>query len=251
MPDVQIGPNLHSFIAIQATQHHQSIGKIQCMLKDLFQLNFSTGAISAAQGRVTEYLADTDTQIHETVKASKLIMADETSHQRNNDKRWMWAALSNDVTFFQINSGRNQHAARRLLGEAVSHLLVTDQYYRRLRRLRKSWLHWLKLGSYQCSERYRGRCRNLIADDAMVWRFMDDSEYPLTNNAAERVLRNYILMRKCCYVTRSYRGDQFRERMFSLIETVRLQQLSAYKWLREIVEHHMLKVDYQAPLFLA
>ena len=40
----------------------------------------------------------------------------------------MWAALSNDVAFFQINSGRNQHAAKRLLGEAVSHLLVTDQY---------------------------------------------------------------------------------------------------------------------------
>ncbi|WP_284509808.1 IS66 family transposase [Salinivibrio costicola] len=35
---------------------------------------------------------------------------------------------------------------------------------------------------------------------------MDDSECPLTNNAAERVLRNYILMRKCCYVTRSYRA---------------------------------------------
>ncbi len=33
------------------------------MLKDVFQLNFSTGAISAAQGRVTEYLADTHTQI--------------------------------------------------------------------------------------------------------------------------------------------------------------------------------------------
>ncbi len=197
------------------------------------------------------------------------------------------------LPFSKINSGRNQHAAKRLLGEAVSHLLVTDQYsaykyideskrqlcwahilrnviaieesvcpenqkigeklaliahsvfrchhryieekltktqyYRRLRRLRKSWLHWLKLGSYQCSKRYRGRCRNLMSDDAMVWRFMDDPDCPLTNNAAERVLRNYILMRKCCYVTRSYRGDLFRERMFSLIETAKLQQISV-KW---------------------
>lgn len=90
-----------------------------------------------------------------------------------------------------------------------------------------------------------------MSDDAMVWRFMDDPDCPLTNNAAERVLRNYILMRKCCYVTRSYRGDLFRERMFSLIETAKLQQISAYKWLREIVEHHMLKVNYQVPAFLA
>ncbi|WP_350940550.1 IS66 family transposase [Vibrio metschnikovii] len=35
----------------------------------------------------------------------------------------------------------------------------------------------------------------------MVWRFMDDSECPLTNNAAERVLRNYILMRKSSNIT--------------------------------------------------
>ncbi len=96
------------------------------MLKDVFQLSFSTGAISAAQGRVTEYLANTHKQIHETVKAAELIMADETSHQRNNDKRWMWAALSNDVAFFQINSGRNQHAAKRLLGEAVSFTPFSD-----------------------------------------------------------------------------------------------------------------------------
>ncbi|WMN56782.1 transposase [Vibrio fluvialis] len=106
------------------------------------------------------------------------------------------------------------------------------------------------MGSYQCSLRYRGRCRNLIADDAMVWRFMDDANCPLTNNAAERVLRNYILMRKCCYVTRSYRGDLFRERMFSLIETAKLQLVSAYKWLRKIVEHHMLKMEYKTLSFL-
>lgn len=80
---------------------------------------------------------------------------------------------------------------------------------------------------------------------------MDDANCPLTNNAAERVLRNYILMRKCCYVTRSYRGDLFRERMFSLIETAKLQQISSYKWLRKIAEHNMLKMEYMTPSFLA
>ncbi|EPM3973974.1 hypothetical protein ACTJ2Z_002647 [Vibrio vulnificus] len=74
---------------------------------------------------------------------------------------------------------------------------ITDTlYYRRLRRLRKSWLHWLKLGSYQCSQRYRGCCRNLIADDVMVWRFMDDANCPLTNNAAERSFTQLYLNAK-------------------------------------------------------
>ncbi|WP_277422384.1 IS66 family transposase [Vibrio scophthalmi] len=85
---------------------------------------------------------------------------------------------------------------------------------------------WKKQGA---QPGHKGQCRNLIAEDPMLWRFMDDSECLITNNAAGRVLRNCILMRKCCYVTRSYRGGLFRGRMFSLIETAKLQQLSAYK----------------------
>lgn len=314
VPNTQMGPNLHSFIAIQATQHHQSIGKIQSMLNDVFNLRFSAGAISAAQGRVAESLQQTHDAIHHKVTSSELIMADETSHQRNNDKYWMWAALSEEAAFFQINSGRSQHAAKRLLGEAVKKLLITDQYcaysyidpshrqlcwahilrnviaieesvcpenqqigkkltliaysvfrhhhlftesklsetiyLRRLQRLRKSWIFYLKQGCYRCSKRYRGRCKRLLADDSMVWRFMDDFKCPLTNNAAERVLRSYVLMRKCCYATRSYRGDLFRERMFSLIETAKLQGISAYHWLKEIVLKHMQGDSYIMPDFL-
>ncbi|MEQ6347330.1 hypothetical protein AB4401_03515 [Vibrio cyclitrophicus] len=71
----------------------------------------------------------------------------------------------------------------------------------------------------------------------------------MTSNATERVLRKYILMRKFCYVTRSYRGDLFREYMFSLIETAKLQKIPAYKWLRKIIEHHMIQEDDQTPEF--
>ncbi|MEZ8376627.1 hypothetical protein AB6C91_20130 [Vibrio cyclitrophicus] len=52
-------------------------------------------------------------------------------------------------------------------------------------------------------------------------------------------------------MTHSYRRDLFRERMFLLIETAKLQQTSVYKWQRKIVEHHMLKEDYQVPACLA
>lgn len=72
---------------------------------------------------------------------------------------------------------------------------------------------------------------------------MDDSKCRLTNNAVERVSSNYIFMRMCSYVIRSYRGGLLRERMFSLYETVKLKQISAYNWLREIVEQHLLNID--------
>lgn len=95
-------------------------GQIYIVLSQLKRLSFAW--------QVTGYLVDTHTRIHETVKASQQIMADETSHRRNNHKRWIWSTLNNHVAFFQIISGRDQHTTKLLLGEAISLLLVTDQY---------------------------------------------------------------------------------------------------------------------------
>ena len=115
----QMGANLLSFIALQSAEHHQSIRKIQSMLNNVFGLYFSTGAISEAQARVSAMLTPTHQAIHQQVKSSALVMADETSHQRNAEKRWMWVALSPIAAFFQTNVFRNRDAAIRLLGKEL------------------------------------------------------------------------------------------------------------------------------------
>ncbi|KJY79056.1 IS66 family transposase [Vibrio nigripulchritudo] len=307
----QMGTNLLSFIALQSAQHHQSMTKIQTMLNDVFGLSFCRGSISEAQARVSAMLTPTHQAIHQKVKASEVVMADETLHQLNAEKRWLWVANTPLATFFQTNAFRNQAAAKRLLGQQVNHLLVTDQYssyryidkvqhqlcwahilrnviaisesadpgnhqigarlaliahsvfrvrhryennelakelyLRRMHRLRSSWLLYLKIGSYQCSSRYRGRCQHILNDDEMLWRFLEHEQVPLTNNAAERVIRGYVLWRKCCYGVRSYRGELFRQRMLSLIETAKSLKLNPYQWLQSIVKACIEKTAYPLP----
>jgi len=306
-----MGANLLSFIALQSAEHHQSIRKIQSMLNNVFGLYFSIGAISEAQARVSAMLTPTHQAIHQQVQSSPLIMADETSHQRNAEKRWMWVALSPIAAFFQTNVFRNRDAAIRLLGKELDGILVTDQYssyryidenkrqlcwahilrnviaiadsvgkdnqpigsrlvlvaqtvfrtrhqyeagklthalyYRRIKRLRSSWQALLKRGRYQCSKRYRGRCKLLLDDDVMLWRFLADDSIPLTNNAAERVIRGYVVWRKCCYGVRSHRGEQFRQRMLSLLETAKLLRLNPYDWLKSVAHACIEKTDYPIP----
>ena len=42
---------------------------------------------------------------------------------------------------------------------------------------------------------------------------------PLTNNEAERCIRGSVILRKICFGTSSDRGDKFRSRVLSVIET--------------------------------
>ncbi|CCO49766.1 hypothetical protein VIBNISOn1_90008 [Vibrio nigripulchritudo SOn1] len=139
------------------------------------------------------------------------------------------------------------HSVFRVRHRYENNELAKELYLRRMRRLRSSWLLYLKKGSYQCSSRYRGRCQRILNDDEMLWRFLGQEQVPLTNNAAERVIRGYVLWRKCCYGVRSYRGELFRQRMLSLIETAKSLKLNPYQWLQSIVKACIEKTAYPLP----
>ena len=58
----------------------------------------------------------------------------------------------------------------------------------------------------------------------------------MTNNTAERALRPYVIWRKISFFSQSYRGDQFRPLILSIIETCKRLGISAYQLLRQACE---------------
>lgn len=126
-------------------------------------------------------------------------------------------------------------------------VLSQKQYQRRLERCRQSWRKELGRGSLLCSKRYRGRCRLLLKDDEMLWRFLENDEIALTNNEAERALRGYVLWRKGSYGVWSHRGELFRQRILSLIETAKRLGRCPQEWLRAVVSACIEKTDYPLP----
>ena len=256
-------------------------------------------------------LTPTYQSIKQQVQSASHVHADETRHQRGGERRWMWMALSKVAVCFMIAFGRGQADAKRLLGQELTGILVTDQYagyrfidssqrqlcwshvsrnvaaiaessdtinqtigmrlvlladsvfrvrhrwengqlsktqyLRRLKRCRQSWLKQLEEGARLCTKRYRGRCRLLSNDDEMLWRFMTDEGIALTNNEAERALRGYVLWRKGSYGVWSHRGEQFRQRILSLVETAKRLKRCPQEWLRTIVKACIEKTDYPIP----
>ena len=68
--------------------------------------------------------------------------------------------------------------------------------------------------------------------------------YPLTNNEAERCLRGSVMMRKICYGTSSDRGEKFRSRILSVVETCKKRKLSPITVLSKIITAVVGKCDY-------
>ena len=95
----------------------------------------------------------------------------------------------------------------------------------------------LELGSTQtkCS-RTANTCANLIKIWPALWTFLHNPLVPPTNNAAERVLRDYVIKRKLSYCTRSKRGMDFIENIFSTVQTCKMQGRVAYDFITDAVQ---------------
>ena len=78
------------------------------------------------------------------------------------------------------------------------------------------------------------QCQALLRDEPMVWTFLDHPGLPLTNNAAQRALRPYVIWRKTRFASQSMRGLAFRERILSVIGTARNLGLNTHQLLRQL-----------------
>ncbi len=124
------------------------------------------------------------------------------------------------------------------------HELAESLWRRRMQRLRRSIQSWLRKGEQVPAARYTGRCKHLLKYEQGLWVFLVYPGTPLTNNEAERCLRGSVILRKICFGTSSYRGEQFRSRVLSLVEICKKRGLSALDVISEIVTAVTAKHPY-------
>ena len=88
----------------------------------------------------------------------------------------------------------------------------------------------------QKASKTANQCKRLLADESMLWTFLHNRAIPMTNNAAERAIRPYVIWRKASFFSPSARGDQFRPVILTLTETCKRLGLGVYGLLREVCE---------------
>ena len=125
----QMGPNLLAFVGALAGHYHLSLSLTRELVRDLFSLSFSIGAYSQAQGQLSPMLTLNHQWLHEAVSQEAIQFADETRHQRDGEKRWMWLLTSQNFAYFMTHHDRTKKAAKTLLDKRNPlSVLVTDHY---------------------------------------------------------------------------------------------------------------------------
>jgi len=124
-------------------------------------------------------------------------------------------------------------------------------YRRRLDRFRE----WLQKELEQTAlihgkNKTGNTCRKLLQDYPKLWTFLAYPGVPLTNNAAERSLRQYVIWRKISFFSQSHRGTQYRAMILSLIETCKRLNINLYQTLRTICTQGLIEGDvtYRLPI---
>lgn len=74
-------------------------------------------------------------------------------------------------------------------------------------------------------------CREMLNDWAAIVRPLLDPSLPLTNNAAERILRHWVIARRISFGTRSEQGSRALALFASVIDTCRARKASAWDYL--------------------
>ena len=299
VPSGQMGAGLISWIALVSGQYHLSTRQIQSLLQQQWQLTFSVGAISQAQKPVSGWLQPLTAQIGEAVRQAGVAHADETTHYRSSERRWLWTLCTDSAVYFLTHYSRGKGAAAELLQD-FNGILISDRHggytdhppdqrqlcwahlirnleriaerrgpagalgnrlvrgarlmirvehrwrqsgYRsarhrhRLERLRHVFRKALEHGAqHHAGTRTGNQCQRLLKDEAMFWTFLNHPGIPLTNNAAERALRPYVIWRKTSFASQSHRGDQFRPLILSITETCKRLGLRTYDIIRKACE---------------
>lgn len=87
--------------------------------------------------------------------------------------------------------------------------------------------------------------REFLNDWAVIMRPLEDPTLPLTNNAAERQLRHYVIARRISYGTRTPVGSHSVALLASVIDTCRLRFASATDLLARAI--HAARLNLPAP----
>lgn len=120
------GPTLVSFVALFTGVYRLSKRRCADALHTLFDIEMSTGAVSACEAEVSAAVKASHAEAAVAARQAATGYADETSWQQEAETHWLWVLVTSVATVFLIRKGRTKEVAKELLGKFAG-TLVTDR----------------------------------------------------------------------------------------------------------------------------
>jgi len=166
VPEGQFGPRLLATAGLLTGAYHLSKRAAQEILRDLFGVDVSLGALSGCEEKVGALLEAPVSEAHAWAQEQPLAHADETGWKEGRRRPWLWALVTSAVTIFLVRP-RKKWAARELLGRFAG-ILHTDRWgsyniYGGRRQI--CWAHLLR--DFASMTEFRGPAAGRIGRDLL------------------------------------------------------------------------------------
>jgi transposase len=123
------GPTVDAVVAVLMGVYRLTKRQVPELMRDLFGLQMSVGAVIGCQEAASAAIAETVEDAGTYVKEQPVKHADETGWREGvgRSRAWLWTVVTTHVVVFMIHARRNAEAAKELLGTWRG-ILVTDRH---------------------------------------------------------------------------------------------------------------------------
>src|SRR5512135_2801833 len=127
-PGTPFGPGIRSLLAYLHHSHHVGFERLARMLKELFGLTISEGAIANAFRRMGTGLEAACAAIKAKLLDARVIASDETTTRVDGVTHWQWVFVSDQAVLHEIAPSRARSVAAAVLGAHQPEVWISDRY---------------------------------------------------------------------------------------------------------------------------
>ena len=129
VPRGAFGPRLQAAVATLAVRNRVSRRDTVELMRELFGVELSAGAIDALVQRTGEALAAPHARLADQIRSAVAVNVDETGWRLRGGRRTLWGALTERAALFRIAPDRHEREAKALLGEDFAGIACSDRWW--------------------------------------------------------------------------------------------------------------------------
>jgi transposase len=128
VPRRPFGPRLTAVIALLSGRYRLSRREVRQLLRDLWQVRVSLGAVVRQEQAQSAALAPIVEEAQAAMQQAAVVNMDETGWRQVQQRAWLWTAVTATLTVFRIDHTRSGAAIGALLGSDYRGVVGSDRW---------------------------------------------------------------------------------------------------------------------------
>ena len=128
VPRGAFGPRIQALVSLLSGTYRISKRNVQDLLSDCFGVDLALGSICPLEQATSEAIASPVEEAKVYVQQQPVSNVDETGWREENQKAWLWTAVTTWVSVFLIRASRGSKVVRELLGETFNGVVGSDRF---------------------------------------------------------------------------------------------------------------------------